>query len=93
VVGIFPLIEDSAVNEGMKGFHPPVEHFRKPGEFGNIGHGDTALPHFRGGAPRGKDLHAKFDQGPGKSLYARFVGQTDQCPLNFPHFFLLRTAS
>jgi len=57
----------------MEGFDAPIEHFRKTGHVGHLGHGQARLGQEFGGAPGGEQTDVEGVQGLGELNDARFV--------------------
>ena len=71
--------QQAAVHFGVQGFHTAVQHFRKPGDFGHFGHGQTLLGQQLGGAAGGDEAHAQGVQITREFDDAGFVRDGDEC--------------
>ena len=78
VVGVILEGEESAVDEGVKGFDMTVHHFGEAGEVGDILDGQAGIAEGFGGAAGGNEFDVEFFlQGGGEcddAAAPRFVG-------------------
>ncbi len=89
MLGIVPLVENTAMDLGMQGLDPAIKHFREAGKLGDIANRNTGLANFFGRATGRQDIDSEFSQLFGKALNPRFIGQTDQCSCYLIHSQLL----
>lgn len=78
VVSILALIEDTAVNQGVQGFDPAVEHLGKTGKLRHIRYLKAAGTQLLGRAACGKNFDSHGGKRSGKPLTPRFISQADQ---------------
>ena len=87
MIRIVPLVEDAAMDQGMQGFDPAIEHLGKSGEIRDIRYFNPGITHLLRRAAGGKNFHAKLGQCLGKPLNSGFIRQADQCPFHLFHNF------
>ncbi len=78
VLGQVASRQQAGMHLGMQGLHPAVEHFRKAGVIGHLGHGQTGALQHLGGAAGGQQAHAQGVQIAGEVEHAGFVGNGNQ---------------
>ncbi len=78
VLGVVPQAEQAAMDLGMEGLDPAVQHLGKAGEIGNILDGDPFFPQQLGRPPGGEDLHSEAVEFPGEVNDSGFVGNADE---------------
>ena len=83
--GIVAHAEQAAVDLGMKGLDPAVEHLGKAGKLGDILDGEPLFAQQLGGAAGGENFDAEAGQLPGEVDDAGFIGNTDQSPFDDGH--------
>ena len=69
--------QNAAVNFGVQGFHPAVEHFGKAGVVGHVDHGEASIADGFGGAAGGQQFDALGGKRAGKFDEAGFVGNRE----------------
>ena len=62
MLGVGTHAEQSAVDLGVQGLDPAVEHLGEAGELGDILDGQTGVSQQLGGAARGEDLDAELGE-------------------------------
>ena len=71
--------QQAGMHLGVQGFDTAIEHFRKTGEFGHLGHRQAFVGQQLGSAASGNEFDAKRVQGLGKFNNAGFVGDGNEC--------------
>jgi hypothetical protein len=67
-------IEESTVNQRMKGLHPAIQHFRETGVLTDVFDGQTRLAKNPGGTSGGKEFDPGVGEGLGEGDEPRLVG-------------------
>ena len=70
--------ENAAMNLGVQGFDPAIQHFRETGVVTHFDDRDAGLLQHAGGTAGGKNFHAELAQGLREFHYAGFVGDADK---------------
>ena len=83
VRGIFAAMKNSAVNLGMQRFHAAVEHFGKAGEVGDVFYFNSRVAQELGGSAGRNQFHAEGGKLAGEIGEAGFVGNAEDCALDF----------
>ena len=82
VRGILAPVQDAAVHFGVQGFDPPIEHFRKAGEFGNVFYADPRVAQQLGRAAGRNKFHTHAGELAGEVHQSRLVRHAENGALN-----------
>ena len=85
MAAVFAAIQDAAVHLRMQRLDAPVEHFREPGQFGNIFYGNAGVAQQLGRASGRNQFHAQRGEFAGEIYQSGFVGDAKDGALDFRH--------
>ena len=84
VIGVGANGENAAVNLGVEGLEPAVEHFGEARNFGNVSDGQSGLAQKPRRAAGGDDFRAERNQRAGKLNDSFFISDTNE-DTHLPH--------
>ena len=76
MLGVVAAMQDPSVNFGVQRLDPPIQHFRKTGQFGDIFDGDAGISQQLSRTASGDEFDPKSGERPGKINQAGFVRHT-----------------
>ena len=85
MVGRPAIGEDPGMDPRMERLHPPVEHLRKAGHGGDVGHRQAGVAQGAGGAAGRDELEPGGDQTGGKRGQSRLVRDREERPARRRH--------
>ena len=83
MLGIFAAMQNPAMDFGMERLHAAIEHFRKPGELGNVFHCDAGFAEEFGGTPGGDEFDAESRKLAGEIDESGFVSNAEDGTADF----------
>ena len=78
-------MQDTAVNLRMQRLDAPIQHFRKPGQLGNVFHRDARFAQQLSRAAGRDEFDAELGKFAGKINQSRFVGNAKNGALDSRH--------
>ncbi len=78
VLGVAADVQDAAVDLGVQGLHPAVEHLGEAGEVGDIAHGQAGVAQGLGRTSCRHEVHAMGGERLGEADEAGLVGDGEQ---------------
>ena len=85
MAAVFAPMQDASMHLRMQRLDAPVQHFRKPGQLGNIFHGDAGVAQQLGRASGRNQFHAQRGEFAGEIYQSGFVGNAKNGALDFRH--------
>ena len=85
MAGVVAAMQNAAVHLRMQRLDAPIQHFREPGQLGNVFHGNAGVAQQLGRASGRNQFDAEPGKFAGKIDQSGFVGDTENGALNFRH--------
>ena len=85
MAAVVTAMQDAAVHLRMQRLDAPVQHFRKPGQLGNIFHRNAGVAQQLGRASGRNQFHSEGDEFAGEIYQSGFIGDAKNGALNFRH--------
>src|SRR5208282_2768444 len=85
MTAVLAAMQDPAVNFRMQRLDAPVQHFREPGQLGDISDGDAGVAQQLGRAASRNQFHAKCGKAAGKIYQSGFVSDAKNGTLDSRH--------